>query len=127
MSEDEKLYVDLWVKQSDLFLKLVALVPVVELAIVASWYTLMKDGNSTPAQWVAALGALVMAAATIILWRTTQYIGHFRSQISRLLPASQHGITGRSVGLFLPALCVAINMFLATGCVTIIKSIKNIQ
>jgi len=100
MSEDEKLYVDLWVKQSDLFLKLVALVPVVELAIVASWYTLMKDGNSTPAQWVAALGALVMAAATIILWRTTQYIGHFRSQISRLLPASQHGITGRSVDYF---------------------------
>jgi hypothetical protein len=116
MSEDDKLYADLWVKQSDLFLKLVALVPVVELGITASCYTLMNASHPKTAQWVAVVGVLVMGAAFIILRRTTDYIGHFRNKITHLLPVvTESQLTGRKVGLFLPGLCIIINLVLATG------------
>ncbi|QWG14477.1 hypothetical protein KMZ29_07355 [Bradyrhizobium sediminis] len=112
-ADEDKLYADLWVKQSDLFLKLVALVPVAELGITASWYSLMTAGHPRTAHWAAFIGVLVMSAACVILLRTTQYIGHFRAKIAHLLPEKSQGkLTGRNVGLFLPVLCGLINLVL---------------
>ena len=113
LSEEDKLYAELWSKQSDIFLKLVTLIPVAELAITASWYALMGAGHPRTAHWVAVIGVLVMGAAFVFLRSTAEYISHFRSKISRLLPyQTQKSLTGRYVGLFLPALCGLINFIL---------------
>lgn len=113
---EDKIYADLWVKQSDLFLKLVALIPAVELGIAAGWYALQKDQQPHLARFVGIIGAIVMAASVVIFYRTAIYIGHFREKIGNLLPSIwPSGITGRLVGILIPALCLAINILLASG------------
>jgi hypothetical protein len=37
VSDEDRLFADLWIRQSDLFLKLAALVPVLEIAVLAGW------------------------------------------------------------------------------------------
>jgi hypothetical protein len=117
MNQDDELrfYTDLWVKQSDLFLKLLALDPLLELAILASWYSLMKDGQLAFAQYSAGFGAVVLIGATVILYRTARYIGHFREKIQASLPLLNTVLTGRNVAIVIPFLCIVGNLYLATG------------
>jgi hypothetical protein len=113
MSDEDKFHADAWLRQSDILLKLMALIPVSELAIAASWYTLMIANHPKTAHWVAFVGVLVMVATLTITRRTAGYISHHRYKISHLLPSRPPGLlTGRNVGLFLPILCATINFIL---------------
>jgi hypothetical protein len=85
MPDDEKLYADLWMKLSDQFWKHVSLLPVVQLAVLASWYTMLKDLHLCLALGSLAFGAIVMAVGFALLYRTTEYIRHFRNKIARHL------------------------------------------
>jgi len=112
LSDRQKLFADLWIKQSELFSKIVATLPLVESGILASWYALRNQPDL--AQYVAILGAIVMGVAGIILWRTTAYIRHFRREIAFMLP-TEKVINVRLLGILLTILCVGVNAVLAFG------------
>ncbi len=116
VSDQDKLFADLWMKQSDLFLKLAALIPVLELAILAGWYGLMRDDQPELARWAALLGTFVMLVALVILWRASLRIRHFRDKLGELLAGLPRStLTGRGTAICLPAVCAIVNIILSTG------------
>lgn len=74
ISEEEKIYADMWMKQKDLFLRFVSFVPLIEIAILASWFALTRDGRPFAAQLLMIGGAFVMGAAWLMMWRIVQYV-----------------------------------------------------
>jgi hypothetical protein len=136
LDDEKKLLADLWMRQTDIFLKLVSLMPVIELGILAGWYKLMKDQRNDIALIAALLGVIVMLIAWTYLYRATKYISYFKDQVpvlgavpdttlttllgreikGRLLGRlSGRKITGRNAGLCVPALCAGVNLLLAIG------------
>jgi hypothetical protein len=134
VDDEKKLLADLWMRQTDIFLKLVSLMPVIELGILAGWYKLMKDQRNDIALIAAVLGVIVMLIAWTYLYRATKYISYFKDQVPilkavpkttlttllgsklRLLGGlSGRQITGRNAGLCVPALCAGVNLLLAIG------------
>jgi divalent metal cation (Fe/Co/Zn/Cd) transporter len=114
VSEETKLFTDMWLRQSDLFLKLAALVPVLEITILAGWYALIKDDQPVLAIGIAWLGAIVMALALLILWRAGRRVLHFRLKIGELLTGLPRAVvTGRWTAVALPAVGLAVNLSLA--------------
>jgi hypothetical protein len=119
-SDQEKLSAYLWMQHTDLFLKLVSLMPVIELGILAGWYKLMYDQMNFLALAAAIIGVIVMAIAWLYLSRVTVYIRYFRDEVPMLnvektKPKMFLGweVTGRNAGLCVPMLCVGINFLLA--------------
>ena len=123
ISDEDKFFADLWVKQYDIFFRIVSLVPLGELAILAGWYTLMKDGHTRLAQGMAMLGAFVMIVAWASLRRTTRYIRYFRKKLEPLLEgAPPVSIKGRWIGTLLPIAFTLLNLVLASGKIEITPS-----
>ena len=48
--KEHEFYAELWVKESETFLKVIAFVPLVQFALLAGWYHLMKEGSFLFAQ-----------------------------------------------------------------------------
>lgn len=139
LADEEKLLADLWMRQTDLFLKLVSLMPAIELGILAGWYNLMKDDRNVLALLAAVLGVIVMLIAWTYLYRATVYIAYFQDQVpmlrvpkttlTTLIGRERRGlvrllgglfgglleskIRGRDAGLYVPALSAGVNLLLA--------------
>jgi hypothetical protein len=114
----EKLLSDLWMRQTDVFLKLVSLMPVIELGILAGWYALIKDDKDVLALIAALLGVIVMLIAWAYLYRATVYIEYFKNESFILRDVPERTLfrsraTGRTAGLSIPALCAGVNLLLA--------------
>lgn len=146
-SDDDRdeLLADLWMRQTNIFLKLVSLMPVLELGIAAGWYNLIDNCRYFLSLLVALIGVVVMTTAWAYLYRATIYIDRFRKSVDKLefipeakfidlfnkssllrwvvlfLPEAflDRDVTGRKAGLFVPELCVAINGFLAIASICI--------
>lgn len=117
ISDDEKFFADLWLRQGELVWKAMALIPTIEAAVMAAWYVLRGEGSPDLAIGVAIVGIAVMIFTWIILDRTVGYVAHFRSQISRLLPRQEQGWLrsklarlGRHVFVLLPLFCILVNI-----------------
>jgi hypothetical protein len=111
-AEKDKLFADLWLKQSDILLKGTSLLPVAEAAISAGWYVLAKDRQLLLAQCVAGLGAFAMAMATLYMARTVHYASIFRRKITGLLGVSPPHpfLSGRAACLSVPILFTVTNI-----------------
>ena len=126
-TDDEKFFADLWIKHAELFLKVVAFVPVIQLGIMAGWYALMKDEEPVLARSLAGFGVLVMLVASFILNRTSWYVWHFRQRLETLLAGNPHNpIRGKWLGLSLPLLCVLVNLVLAMGLVSLKRHVAPV-
>lgn len=76
----------------------------------------MKDGETLLARGVAVLGVTIMFLAFLILLRNTVYIRYFRCKIARLFPEKSPTIfTGRNFSLSVLVVCIAVNLYLASG------------
>jgi hypothetical protein len=107
------LFADLWIEQSDILLRGVSLVPLVQAAILAGWYALKRDGQDVLATAAAASGALVMILATIYLARTVQYVAYFRDRMGPLIESVPTGwVNGKRACLLVPVLCLLANLTL---------------
>lgn len=115
VSEDEKLFADLWMKQIDLFLRIVAVIPIAEFGLLVGWYKLISDGQSALARMAALLGVVVMLMIWAILHRTVRYIRYFRSKIESLAGGPSPTLVSRWIGTYLPVICVIVNVILAGG------------
>ena len=114
VSDEDKLFADMWMKQKDLFLRFVSFVPLIEIAILASWFPLARDKREILAQTILLGGAVVMVAATVMMWRIIQYVSYFRSKLDRFLVGMPDTLfTSRRVGLTIPLLCIITNIVLA--------------
>jgi hypothetical protein len=117
VTDKDKLFADLWMRQTDIFLKLVSLMPVIELGILAGWYKLISDGMNVLALLAAVVGVIVMLIAFLYLYRATVYIEYFLDQVPllRAPPTIRFGrkLTGRIAGLSVPVLCAGVNLLLA--------------
>jgi hypothetical protein len=119
-SEKQTLLADLWMQHTDLFLKLVTLMPLTELGILAGWYKLMYDQMNFLAVAAAIVGVIVMSIAWVYLYRVTVYITYFRDEVE-ILKVEQTkpkqflrwDVTGRNAGLCVPIICAGINLILA--------------
>ncbi len=125
ISDEDKLFAELWKEQSKILLQATSFIPLIQIAIMAAWYTLLKDQQISLAQIVALGGAVVMLLATIYMIRTVQYVGYFRSKIDGLdgllsgMPRTVWGLTGRFACLSPPILFIPLNLFLACYAVRI--------
>ena len=90
LGDEEKLLADLWMRQTDIFLKTLTLMPAIELGILAGWYVLVNDHRHyvlinehrySTAILAAIFGALIMLLAFTYLYRAQVYIGHFHDRV----------------------------------------------
>ena len=84
VTDEDKLFADMWMKQKEIFFRYISFIPVVEIAVLASWFGLIKDRRSGLAQITLVCGAFVMLIASVMIWRSTQYVSYFRNKISHL-------------------------------------------
>jgi hypothetical protein len=106
--KEEEFFADLWMRQSDILLKATSFMPVVELAVLAAWYGLVKDRQILMARFVAIAGAAVMVLASIYMGRTVQYVSFFRKKMGSLMKAAPKGWfgLGRYACLAVPVFCI---------------------
>ncbi|HWD27597.1 MAG TPA: hypothetical protein VG387_10560 [Rhizomicrobium sp.] len=67
ITEDEKFFADLWMRQGELVWWAMGLIPTIEAAVLAAWYVLHKEESPDLAICVALIGIVVMACTWIIL------------------------------------------------------------
>jgi len=96
MDPDNKHYVELWMKQSQLFWQTVYQVPVIAGAMFAGWFALKSASQDLLAQGLLGVGILSMAVQVLILKRMAQYLVTFREAADTLIPAVPDAFAGMS-------------------------------
>lgn len=107
MDANSKHYVELWMKQSQLFWQTVYQVPVIAGAMFAGWFALKSATQDALAQGLLVVGVLSMAVQVLILKRMAQYLNTFRQAADRLIPSVPPafvGLTGYVLGTIVPVL-----------------------
>ena len=107
MSTDNKHYVDLWTKQSQMFWTTVYQVPIIAGAMFAGWFALKSASQDFLAQALLVVGVISMVVQVLILKRMSQYLNTFRQAADRLIPsvpAAFAGLSGYVLGTAVPAL-----------------------
>ena len=107
MSSDKDRYVDLWMKQSQLFWQTVQQVPVLAGAIFAGWFALQSASHHVLALGLLVVGVLSMIVQVLVLLRMTQYLNAFRDAADRQIPtvpSSVLGLTGYRLGISIPCM-----------------------
>ncbi len=84
LSKDKLAY--LWVEHSNKMWRTVYATPIVAVPVVAGWFALYSDGNSTFAFLTAFLGMLLMIAQWAIITRMAQFDGAFFKTLEADLP-----------------------------------------
>lgn len=107
--QNKKHYVDLWMKQSQLFWQTVYQVPFIAGAMFAGWFALKSAAQDSLAQGLLCIGIVSMAVQVLILRRMAQYLVTFRQAADRLIPSVPSAIAGLSgyiLGTVVPVLIV---------------------
>ncbi|WP_146149968.1 hypothetical protein [Caballeronia novacaledonica] len=100
-------FVDLWVKQSELFWRTVYSVPLIASAVFAGWYALEVADQERLAGWLLTGGVLVMAIQVAVLHRMAVYLNVFRRAADTLIPRVSEppfGLSGFRIGVAVPVL-----------------------
>jgi hypothetical protein len=107
MNTDNKHYLDLWTKQSQMFWTTVYQVPIIAGTMFAGWFALKSASQDLLAQAILAVGLMSMVVQVLILRRMSQYLNTFRLAADQLIPsvpAPFAGLSGYVLGTAVPAL-----------------------
>lgn len=107
MITDNKHYVELWTKQSQMFWATVYQVPIISGAMFAGWFALKSASQDPLAQALLVVGMMSMVVQVLILKRMSQYLNTFRQAAEGLIPnvpSAFAGLNGYVLGTAVPAL-----------------------